>query len=103
MLSKLKPKQSKDYFVRLLVEKYYFKRLALTFLLRNREVPMDARIKMMHMLADLPRNSSATRVVNRCILTGRQGWVLREFKLCRNQIKELAGQGEIPGLRQSSW
>jgi len=58
-----------------------------------------ARIK----LAEMPRNSAPTRVRNRCELTGRARGYYRKLKLCRNQLRELAAQGQIPGMVKSSW
>lgn len=58
-----------------------------------------ARIK----LAQMPRNSSKTRIRNRCELTGRARGYYRKLKLCRNQLRELASQGRIPGMTKSSW
>ncbi len=58
-----------------------------------------ARVK----LAEMPRNSSATRIRNRCEVTGRARGYYRKLKLCRNQLRELASQGMIPGMVKSSW
>ena len=54
-------------------------------------------------LAKLPRDSSPTRSHNRCELTGRSRGVLRKFKICRIQLRELALAGMIPGLKKASW
>jgi small subunit ribosomal protein S14 len=54
-------------------------------------------------LAKLPRDSSPTRSHNRCMLTGRSRGVLRKFKICRIQLRELALAGKIPGLKKASW
>ena len=54
-------------------------------------------------LAKLPRDSSPTRLRNRCELTGRSRGVLRKFKVCRIQLRELALAGKIPGLKKASW
>lgn len=54
-------------------------------------------------LRELPRNSSATRVRNRCNLTGRPRGVYAEFGLCRHQFRELALAGKIPGVKKASW
>jgi small subunit ribosomal protein S14 len=54
-------------------------------------------------LAKLPRDSSPTRQHNRCELTGRSRAYLRKFKICRIQLRELALQGKIPGLKKASW
>ncbi len=54
-------------------------------------------------LAKLPRDASPTRLHNRCELTGRSKGVFRKFKICRIQLRELALQGKIPGLKKASW
>jgi small subunit ribosomal protein S14 len=54
-------------------------------------------------LAKLPRDSSPTRLHNRCELTGRSRAYLRKFKICRIQLRELALAGKIPGLKKASW
>lgn len=51
----------------------------------------------------LPRNSSATRLRNRCSVTGRGKGVYRKFGLCRNMFRQLALNGKLPGVRKSSW
>ncbi len=58
-----------------------------------------ARLK----LAEMPRNSNPTRIRNRCELTGRARGYYRKLRLCRNQLRELASQGRIPGMVKSSW
>lgn len=54
-------------------------------------------------LQALPRGGSATRVVSRCLLTGRGRAVYRRFGLCRNKFRELALEGKIPGVTKASW
>ncbi|MBM4177850.1 MAG: 30S ribosomal protein S14 [Ignavibacteria bacterium] len=54
-------------------------------------------------LQKLPRNSSPTRVRNRCLVTGRGKGVYRKFGLCRNMFRLLALEGKIPGMRKASW
>ena len=54
-------------------------------------------------LSMLPRDSSPTRVVNRCEYTGRRHGYLRRFKLSRIAFRELASHGMIPGVTKSSW
>ena len=63
------------------------------------EERFDARLK----LAELPRNSSPTRIRNRCELTGRPRAVYRKFKLSRLALRELASSGALPGVVKSSW
>jgi small subunit ribosomal protein S14 len=54
-------------------------------------------------LSRLPRDASPVRGHNRCALTGRPRGYLRKFNICRNQLRELALKGMIPGMRKSSW
>ncbi|MCM3489857.1 30S ribosomal protein S14 [Alkalihalophilus marmarensis] len=54
-------------------------------------------------LAKLPRNSSPTRLNNRCEVTGRPRGYLRKFKLSRIKFRELAHKGQVPGVKKSSW
>ncbi len=54
-------------------------------------------------LQKLPRNSSKTRIRNRCTLTGRGKGVYKKFGLCRNMFRQLALEGKIPGIRKASW
>lgn len=54
-------------------------------------------------LRKLPRNSSPTRLKNRCKLTGRPRGYLRQFGISRIAFRELASEGEIMGIRKSSW
>ena len=54
-------------------------------------------------LQKLPRNSSPTRLRNRCVVTGRGRGVYKKFLLCRNQFRQLALEGKIPGIRKASW
>lgn len=88
---------------RRLVKKYAAKRAELQAIIddqsRSAEERMDARLK----LQALPRNASPTRLRNRCKLTGRPRGVFRKFGLCRNKIRELAMQGEVPGVVKASW
>ena len=54
-------------------------------------------------LQKLPRNSSPVRLKNRCKLTGRPKGYMRDFGICRNQFREMALMGKIPGVTKSSW
>ena len=54
-------------------------------------------------LDKLPRNASPVRLKNRCKLTGRPKGYMRDFGICRNQFRELASMGKIPGVTKSSW
>jgi len=54
-------------------------------------------------LQKLPRNSSPTRVNNRCNLTGRCRGYIRKYGISRIKFRELALDGKIPGVRKASW
>ena len=54
-------------------------------------------------LDKLPRNASPVRLRNRCNLTGRPRAYMRQFGICRNQFRELAHAGKLPGVKKASW
>lgn len=54
-------------------------------------------------LQSLPRNSSPTRLHNRCALTGRPRSFMRKFGISRIAFRDLALQGKIPGVKKASW
>ena len=86
-----------------LVQKFAAKRAELNGVIHDQERPMEERFKASLKLAKLPRNSSATRLHNRCQLTGRPHAYYRKLKLSRIMLRELGSQGQIPGLVKSSW
>ncbi|WP_223703619.1 30S ribosomal protein S14 [Sutcliffiella deserti] len=54
-------------------------------------------------LRKLPRDSSPTRLKNRCEITGRPRGYLRKFKMSRIAFREYAHKGQIPGVKKASW
>ena len=86
-----------------LVDKYATKRAELKGIARDQARPMEERFKAQLKLAKLPRNSSATRLHNRCQLTGRPHAYYRKFKVSRIALRELGSSGQIPGMVKSSW
>lgn len=54
-------------------------------------------------LQALPRNASPVRLRNRCSITGKPRGYMRVFGLCRNQFREMASAGKIPGVTKASW
>ena len=54
-------------------------------------------------LQKLPRNANPTRQRNRCAITGRPRGVYRQFGLARAKVRELAFEGNIPGVTKASW
>ena len=66
---------------------------------RSEEERYQARLK----IQQLPRDSSPTRLRNRCELTGRPRGTFRKFGLGRNKLREKAMRGEVPGITKASW
>ena len=86
-----------------LVGQYAAKRAALKEVISDQERPMEERFRASLKLAKLPRNSSATRLHNRCQLTWRPHAYYRKLKVSRIALRDLGSQGQIPGLVKSSW
>ena len=86
-----------------MVAQYAPRRAALNEIINDQSKPMEERFKATLKLAELPRNSSETRLHNRCQLTGRPHAYYRKLKLSRIMLRELGSQGQIPGLVKSSW
>lgn len=86
-----------------MARKYAAKREALKRIVADREVSDEERLQAVQRLAALPRNGSPVRQTNRCRLTGRPKGYYRKFGLGRNQLREAAMRGDIPGLTKASW
>jgi len=86
-----------------LVAKYAEKRAELKSIARNVELPVEERFAAQLKLAELPRNSAANRVRNRCQVSGRPRGYYRKMKMSRIALRELGSFGLIPGLVKSSW
>ena len=86
-----------------LVAKYAARRAELKAIAKNTELPMEERFKAQLKLAKLPRNSSATRLHNRCEVTGRPRSYYRKLRMSRIALRDLASKGQIPGMVKSSW
>jgi len=86
-----------------LVDQYAAKRAALKAIINDQSKSVEERFKATLKLASLPRNSSATRLHNRCQLTGRPHAYYRKLKISRIMLRELGSNGEIPGRVKSSW
>lgn len=63
----------------------------------------EERMDAMKKMAKLPRNANRTRLHNRCSVTGRARGYSRMFGLCRQQLRTMASEGKLPGVRKSSW
>ena len=85
------------------VAAYAERRAELKALVNSKTASDEERDAAQVKLQKMPRNASATRVRNRCVLTGRPRGFLRQFGLCRIKMREKALEGQIPGLVKSSW
>ena len=79
------------------------KRKRLKAIANDLKRPAEERFAARITLAEMPRNSSPVRIRNRCELTGRARGYYRKLRMCRNQLRDLASQGLIPGMTKSSW
>ncbi len=86
-----------------LVAKYAAKRAALKAIIKDKSLPDDERWMASMQLSQLPRDSAAMRVRNRCQVTGRPRGNYRKFKMSRIALRDLASDGKIPGVVKSSW
>ncbi len=85
-----------------IVEEYAEKRAALKERFES-TTSQKEKLEIHRQIQQLPRNSSRTRVRNRCWATGRPRSYYRDFGLCRNMLREMAHKGLLPGVVKSSW
>ena len=88
---------------RKMAKKFAGKRSRLKAIAMDKTKPMEERFAASLKLAALPRNGSATRIRNRCEVTGRPRAYYRKLKMSRIALRELGSKGLIPGLLKSSW
>ena len=86
-----------------MVKVYAAKRAALKAIADDMSRPAEERFAARLKLAKLPRNSSKTRIHNRCEMTGRSRSYYRKLRVSRIALRELGSMGLIPGLVKSSW
>ena len=86
-----------------LVKQYASKRAQLRAIANDKSLPMEERFSARLKLAELPRNSAAIRVRNRCEISGRPRGYYRKMAMSRIAMRDLANQGLIPGVVKSSW
>src|SRR5688572_23989496 len=79
------------------------KRAKLKAIVMSKKASMEERFAAVLKLAEMPRNSSKTRIRNRCALSGRPRAYHRKFNLSRIALRQLASRGELPGVTKSSW
>jgi small subunit ribosomal protein S14 len=88
---------------RRLTKKFAGKRSRLKAIANDRNKPLEERFEASIKLAAMPRNGSATRIRNRCEVTGRARAYYRKLKMSRIAMREFGSKGLIPGLVKSSW
>ncbi len=86
-----------------MTDRYAEKRARLKRIIHDRSTPGTARFQASLVLAKMPRNSSPTRIRNRCALTGRPRGYYRKVDMSRIELRALASQGFIPGMIKASW
>ena len=86
-----------------LIKRYSAKREALRAKIKDKKVSDEERMQAVVALQKLPRDSSKSRVRNRCFITGRPRGYYRKFGLSRNKLRELMMKGEVPGVTKASW
>ena len=86
-----------------MVKQYAARRAALKAVATDQSISMEERFKAQLKLAKLPRNSSATRLHNRCEVTGRPKAYYRKLRMSRIALRDYASKGQIPGMVKSSW
>jgi small subunit ribosomal protein S14 len=85
------------------VAKYAKKRAELKATIGNPNSTAEQRWEAQVALQKQPRDASASRLRNRCRITGRPHGVYRKFGLARTKLREAAMRGDVPGLVKASW
>jgi small subunit ribosomal protein S14 len=88
---------------RAIVARYAERRAMLKAIIRSPASAPEQRLAAQQALARQPRDASAVRVRNRDSVDGRPRGHLRKFGLSRVRVRELAHQGQLPGIRKASW
>jgi small subunit ribosomal protein S14 len=88
---------------RKMVAQFKNRREALLAIANDEAKSLEERFQARLKLAELPRNSSAVRVRNRCEITGRPRGYYRKLRMSRIALRDLGSAGLIPGLVKSSW
>ena len=86
-----------------MVKKFEKKRKKLKKIIKNKKLPLNERFAAQLKLSKLPKNSSKTRIRNRCEITGRPHGVYRKLRISRIALRQMASSGKIPGMTKSSW
>jgi small subunit ribosomal protein S14 len=79
------------------------KRMKLKAIARDQKLTLEERFAAQLKLSALPRNSSPTRIRNRCEVSGRPRGYYRKLRMSRIALRDLGNSGQVPGLVKSSW
>ncbi len=86
-----------------IVKSNFSKRMKLKKICSDKSLSIEERFEAQMKLAQCPRNGAKIRLRNRCLITGRPRGYYRKFKMSRIALRELALNGQIPGMVKSSW
>lgn len=86
-----------------MMKEFSSRREKLKAVIMDKKTTPEQRFEAVLKLSRLPKNSAKIRLRNRCEITGRARGYHRKFGLCRNMLRELASNGQLPGVTKSSW
>ena len=86
-----------------LVKQYWEKRAQLTAIIKDPSKSFDEKMEAQRRIQLLPRDSSRTRIRNRCEISGRPRGYMRMFKMSRIAFRGFALEGLLPGVKKASW
>lgn len=93
----------KDKKRRLFYQKSEKKKIILKYIFSNLNLPKNLRMRAYYQLKSLPRDCSITRIKNRCLLTNRSRSIYKKFRISRLVFRRMALNGELVGVRKSTW
>jgi ribosomal protein S14 len=93
----------RDHARRLIMAKYEIKRIQHKAIWQDRNLANSVRYSSFFQLSKINRNSSLTRIRNRCVITGRARSVYNKMRISRIVFREFAAKGAIMGVCKSSW
>ena len=98
-----KSKIVREFHLQKKVQRHFELRKELRAIIKNPNVSDEEKEKAIIKMQKLPRSSSASRLTNRCAVSGRPKGYMRKFGLSRITFRELALKGELPGVTKASW
>ena len=98
-----KSKIAKNRQRKIIAERYKERRAELIAVIKDPDASYEAKREAYQGIAKMPRDASPTRYRNRCEVSGRPRGYFRKFGMSRIALRELAHEGELPGVRKASW